>query len=80
MRRVTNVTINQFGFMPRRSTTEAIFLLRQLMERYRELKKDLHMVFNNLEKAFEKLPRMVMWLALEKHKVPTKYIIIIKDM
>ena len=80
LRRVTNVTKNQFGFMPGRSTTEAIFLLRQLMERYREQKKDLHMVFIDLEKAYDKIPRMGMWWVLEKHKVPTKYISLIKDM
>jgi PIN domain nuclease of toxin-antitoxin system len=26
------------------------------------------------------IPRNVMWWALEKHKVPTKYITLIKDM
>ena len=57
---------------------EAIFLIRQLMERYREQKKDLHMVFIDLEKVYDKVPRNVMWLALEKHKVPTKYITLIK--
>jgi hypothetical protein len=35
-RRMTNVTKNQFGFMPERSTTEAISLLHQLIERYKE--------------------------------------------
>jgi hypothetical protein len=80
LRRVTSVTQNQFGFMPGRSTMEAIFLIRQLMERYREQKKDLHMVFIDLEKAYDKVPRNVMWWALEKHKVPTKYITLIKDM
>ncbi|CAO2183052.1 unnamed protein product [Urochloa humidicola] len=80
LRRVTNVTQNRFGFMPGRSTMEAIFLIRQLMERYREQKKDLHMVFIDLEKAYDKVPRNVMWWALEKHKVPTKYITLIKDM
>ena len=43
LRAITRVSMNQFGFMPRRSTMEAIFLIRQIMERYRE-KKDLHMV------------------------------------
>jgi hypothetical protein len=36
LRGVTNVTENQFRFMPGRSTMEAIFLIRQLMERCRE--------------------------------------------
>ena len=80
LRRVTNVTQNQFGFMPGRSTMEVIFLIRQLMERYREQKNDLHMVFIDLEKAYDKVPRNIMWWVLEKHKVPTKYITLIKDM
>jgi hypothetical protein len=80
LRRLTSVTKNQFGFMPGRSTMEAIFLVRQLMERYKEQKKDLHMVFIDLEKAYDKIPRNVMWWALEKHKVPLKYITLIKDM
>ena len=31
------------------------------------------MVFIDLEKAYDKVPRNIMWWALEKHKVPTKY-------
>jgi hypothetical protein len=49
------------------------------MERYREQNKNLQLVFIHLEKAYDKVLRNVMWWALEKHKVPTKYITLIKD-
>jgi hypothetical protein len=70
LRGVTNVTKNQFAFMSERST----------MERCREQKKDLHMIFIDLEKAYDKVPRNVMWWALQKNKVSSKYITLIKDM
>jgi hypothetical protein len=72
--------MNQFGFMPGRSTMEASFLIRQVMERYKEQKKDLHMVFIDLEKAYDKIYRNIMWWALDKHKVPTKYVTLIRNM
>jgi hypothetical protein len=38
------------------------------------------MVFNDLEKAYDRVTRNVMWWALQKHKISTKYITLIKDM
>lgn len=80
LRRKVKITDNQFGFMPGRSTTDAIHLMRQMMEHYRDKKKDLHMVFIDLEKAYDKVPREVLWWALTKKDVSRKYIDLIKDM
>jgi Reverse transcriptase (RNA-dependent DNA polymerase) len=54
LRKLTTISTNQFGFMLGRSTMEAIFLIRQLMERHREQKKDLHIIFIDLEKRMIK--------------------------
>jgi hypothetical protein len=62
--------MNQFGFMPQKSNMDDIFLIRQVMEQYRE-QKDLHIVFIDLEKTYGKIPRNVTWWVLDKHKVST---------
>jgi hypothetical protein len=55
-------------------------LIRQIMERCKEQKKDLHIIFIDLEKTYDKVSRNVIWWALQKHKVSSKYITLIKDM
>jgi hypothetical protein len=58
--------------MSGRLTLEELFLISQFMERNREQKKDMHLVFMDLEKAYDKVARNVMWWALQRHKVSTK--------
>ena len=74
LERVLEVTIRsqisidemQFGFMPGRGTTDAIFILRQLQEKYIGKHKDIFFAFVDLEKAFDRIPRKVLWWAMRK--------------
>jgi len=45
---------------------EDIFLFRYLMQKYKEIFKDFHVVFINLEKVYDGIPREVMQWVLEK--------------
>ena len=61
---------HQFGFARGKSTTDAIFVVRQLQERYVEKKQKLYHVFVDLEKAFDKVPRHSIEWALRRQLVP----------
>ena len=60
----------QFGFMPGRGTTDALFVVRRMQEEYRDKKKKLYMCFVNIEKAFDGVPRKVMQWAMRKKGLP----------
>ena len=70
----------QYGFMPGKSTTDALFALRVLMEKYREGQKELHCVFVDLEKAYDKVPREEVWYCMRKSGLAEKYARIVQDM
>ena len=57
------------GFMPGRGTTDAIFIMRQLLEKYEMAGRDLCMVFVDLEKAFDRVSREVIWWSLRRKGV-----------
>ena len=50
----------QFSFMPGRETTNAIFIVRQLQEKFLDKNKILYCAFTDLEKAFDGVPRKVL--------------------
>ena len=66
IRQVVSIDDSQFGFFPGRGTTDTIFVVRQLQEKYLAANKRLYMAFVDLEKAFDREPRKVIWWALRK--------------
>ena len=66
IRQVVSIDDSQFSFAPGRGTTDAIFVVRQLQEKYLAANKRLYMAFVDLEKAFDGVPRKVIWWALRK--------------
>ncbi|XP_013781358.1 uncharacterized protein LOC106465670 [Limulus polyphemus] len=66
--------------MPGRGTTDAIFVVRQMLEKYGEKQKKLHLVFIDLEKAYDRVPREEVWRCLREKRVSEKYVKLVKDM
>ena len=60
--------------------TDAIFIVRQLQEKYLGEKKDLWIAFVDLEKAFDRVPREVVWWALKSLGVDDWIVSVIKAM
>ena len=63
-----------------RSTTDAIFRLRMMMEKWREGQKELHCVFIDLEKVYDRVPREELWECMHQAGVPECYVESIQDM
>ncbi|KAK3571820.1 hypothetical protein QTP86_020578 [Hemibagrus guttatus] len=80
LRKVVEFCEQQYGFMPRKSTTDAIFALRILMEKYRDGQRELHCVFVDLEKAYDRVPREELWYCMRESGVAEKYVRVVQDM
>ena len=60
-RQVVSIDDSQFGFVPGRGTTDAVFVVRQPQEKYLAANKRLYMALVDLEKASDQVPRKVIW-------------------
>ena len=59
LREIVDIGSYQFGFRQGRSTIGAIFIVRQLQEKYNQKKTKLYHIFIDLEKVFDRVPRKV---------------------
>ena len=73
------ISIQQYGFMPGKETTDVMFALRMLMEKYREGQRELHCVFVDLEKDYDRVPREELWYCMRKSGMAEKFVRLVPD-
>lgn len=68
----------QCGFRRGKSTTDHVFALKQIMSKYYEVGKDLHLVIVDYKQAYDSVDREELLKALVILGIPKKYVNIIK--
>ena len=74
------ISKQQYGFMPGKGTTDAMFSSRMVMENYKEGQRELHCVFMDLEKACDRVLREELWYCMKKSGIVEKYVRLVQDM
>ena len=70
----------QAGFRAGRSTTEQIFNLRILCEKYLGHQQDLYHVFIDFKKAFNRVWHAAFWATMKEYNISTNPIQVIKNL
>ena len=70
----------QTGFRAGRSTTEQIFNLRILCEKYLQHQQGLFHVFIDSKKAFDRVCHAALWATMKKYNISTDLIQVIKNL
>ena len=70
----------QAGFRPGRSTTEQIFNLRIINEKYNQHQQDLHQVFIDFRKAFDRVWQAALWTTMKKFNIDNNLIQAIQNL
>ena len=74
------ITEEQAGFGAGRNTTEQIFNLRILCEKYLQHQQELYHVFIDFKKAFDRVWHAALWATMKKYNISTNLIQVIKNL
>ena len=74
------IAAEQAGFRPGHSTTEQIFNLRILCERYLQHQQDLYHVFIDFKKAFDRVWHAALWATMRLYNINTNLINAIQSL
>ena len=66
IRQLMTIDESQFGLVPGSDTTDAIFVIHQLKEKYFTVGKQIYMAIVDLQKVFDRVPQKVIQLATRK--------------
>ena len=80
LRQIVRIDEMQRGFMPGRSTTDAIFAIKTLIEKHISKDKELWTAFVDLEKAYDRVPRDLIWWAMRNQGVGEQLVKIVQVM
>ncbi|GFR88635.1 RNA-directed DNA polymerase from mobile element jockey-like [Elysia marginata] len=85
MKRIRNkvykeISDNQCGFIEGKGTANAIYILRQIIERTLEVNKDLYVCFNDYTKAFDRVRHEEIITILQQLNIDGKDLRIIKNI
>ncbi|KAK2154599.1 hypothetical protein NP493_2167g00018 [Ridgeia piscesae] len=70
----------QAGFRPGRSTTEQIFNLRILCEKYLQHQQDLYHVFVDFKKAFDRVWHAALWATMRRFNINANLLRLIQNL
>ena len=70
----------QCGFRPGRGCADAVFAVKTALRKRREHGLETWVMFLDLVKAFDRVPRELLWKILEKFGVPEKLIFLLRSL
>ena len=74
------ISEEQAGLRAGRSTTEQIFNLRILCEKYLQHQQDLYHVFTDFKNAFDRVWHVALWSTMKKNNISINLIQVIKNL